>query len=93
MAKRRNNVIAEGAIGQVKFFRSSGGYGFIRVLKPENVDNDVFFHIDDYKADNIHKDFWVEFDAVKGNKGPKAQNMRRISQPLEHELVGTKFNY
>jgi cold shock CspA family protein len=81
------------AIGQVKFFKSSEGYGFINVLEPEDMEEDVFFHISNYKADVVYEDWWMEFDIVNSNQGKKAVNLKRVSQPPETELFGTNFNY
>ena len=93
MTRGRNSTSVEGAKGQVKFFKASQGYGFIQVFEPEKVNDDVFFHISDYKADSVHKDWWMEFDIERTNKGQKAINLRRVSQPPEHELTGSTFNY
>lgn len=93
MVTRNPSPISEGVIGQVKFFKPSEEYGFIKVFKPKNFGDDVFFHISDYKADQVYKDWWLKFDVVKTNRGMKAINMRRVSQPPEHELSGTSFNY
>lgn len=57
MSGRNSSPVAEDAIGQVKFFKSSKGYGFIKILEPEGFQDDVFFHISDYEADQVHKDW------------------------------------
>ena len=93
MGHRDSTPLAEAAIGQVKFFKASEGYGFIKVLEPEGLPNDIFFHISDYKADQAYKDWWFKFDVIDGNRGKKAIDLRRVSQPPEHELTGTSFNY
>lgn len=85
--------VIEDAIGQVKFFKSTEEYGFIKVFTPDKYKDDVYFHASEYKADNIDRDSWFEFDIIDGNSGKKAINMRRVSQPPEHELTGTSFNY
>ncbi len=54
---------------------------------------DVFFHISDYKADEIYKDWWVEFTIEASEKGKQAVNLRRVSQPPESKLFGTDFVY
>jgi len=89
----KSNKLVEGAIGQVKFFKPSEKYGFIQVFEPDHVDDDVFIHLSDYSSDHIHKSSWMEFDIIKTNRGLKAQNARKVSQPPEHELTGTSFNY
>ncbi|WP_049893899.1 cold-shock protein [Halogranum rubrum] len=93
MVKRSKNKSDIEAIGQVKFFKPSEGYGFIQVFEPDGVENDIFFHISDYKADAIYKDWWVKFDMKKTKKGLKGINLRRVSQPPESQLFGTSFNY
>lgn len=93
MANSSRNLEIEGGIGQVKFFKASEGYGFIKVFEPDHVKQDVFFHISDYKADIVGKDWWMKFDAVRGRKGLKATTLRRVRQPPEEELFGTSFNY
>jgi cold shock CspA family protein len=85
-------MIHEGAIGQVKFFKPSKGYGFIKIFEPKGL-NDAFFHISEYKADVIYKNWWMNSDIVRSSKGLKAINLRRVSQPPESELFGTDFNY
>jgi len=93
MNKHKDNTLVKGAIGQVKFFKPSEKYGFIQVLEPDHIDNDVFIHLSDHSSDAIHKKWWLEFNIEKTNRGLKAQNARRVSQPPEHELTGTSFNY
>lgn len=93
MGSHNSTPVVEDAIGQVKFFKPSEGFGFIKVFEPRELEKDVFFHISEYKADQISKDWWVEFDILENNRGNKAINLRRVSQPPEHELTGTSFNY
>lgn len=93
MTRSENNSIYEDAIGQVKFFKPSEGYGFLKIFDPEDMERDVFFHISGYAADSISKDSWMEFDIIESEEGLKAQDMRRVSQPPETELIGTSFNY
>ncbi|KAB1198544.1 MULTISPECIES: cold shock domain-containing protein [Haloferax] len=88
----RDDFTAKAAMGQVKFYKPSEGYGFLKVLEPEGTD-DVFFHISDYKTDNVHKGWWMQFDISKTRSGLKAVNMRRVSKPPESELFGKGFDY
>lgn len=92
MRRGGNSTVVEKAIGQVKFFKSSEDFGFIQVFDPD-LDDDVFFHISEYKADVVKKDWWMEFDIIESQKGYKAKNLRRVSQPSEDKLFGTNFNY
>ena len=89
---REPKRVIEDGIGQVKFFKGTEGYGFLKVFEPEGKP-DVFFHINDYDADVVHKDWWMEFDAIETRKGLKATRLRRVSQPSESDLFGTNFNY
>ena len=93
MPKSSGKFFHEDAIGQVKFFRRTDDYGFIKVFEPSNLDEDVFFHISATKADVVYKDWWMKFDILRTNKGLKAANLSRVSQPPETELFGTSFNY
>lgn len=93
MVRRGEETVEEGAVGQIKFFKSSRGYGFIQVLEPESIDEDVFLHVSDCKSSSVAKNWWMKFDIVEEDKGLRAVNLRRISQPPEHELFGTNFNY
>jgi CspA family cold shock protein len=93
MGSNRQKTIAENAVGQVKFFKELEGFGFIRIFDPDDTKEEVFFHISECKSDIVYKDWWLEFDIVSSEKGPRAKDVRRVSQPPEHELFGTNFNY
>ncbi|WP_336361601.1 cold shock domain-containing protein [Haladaptatus sp. ZSTT2] len=80
------------SMGQIKFYSHTKKYGFIKVFRPTGME-DVFFHISDYKADEIYKDWWVEFTIEASEKGKQAVNLRRVSQPPESKLFGTDFVY
>lgn len=67
------------AIGTVKWFNASKGYGFI---SPSNGGDDVFAHfsaivMDGYKT--LKEGQQVEFDIQQGPKGPQASNIRAVS--------------
>jgi CspA family cold shock protein len=68
------------AIGTVKWFNASKGYGFIR---PNDGGDDVFAHysaieMDGYKS--LKEGQQVEFDIQQGPKGPQASRIRAMSK-------------
>jgi CspA family cold shock protein len=63
-------------VGRVKWFNDSKGYGFIEQENGE----DVFVHYSAIKQDGfktLKQGDKVEFDIVKGPKGPQAANVRK----------------
>lgn len=58
--------------GEVKFFHDEKKYGFIET---EDMDDDVFFHINDLEIEEVEEGMEVEFDTEEGDKGPKAVNV------------------
>ncbi|MFX1340961.1 MAG: cold-shock protein [Promethearchaeota archaeon] len=63
--------------GTVKWFNNKKGYGFI---SPNDGSDDVFIHFSAIKADEgtfktVYEGDTVEFDVVKGEKGPQASNV------------------
>jgi CspA family cold shock protein len=66
------------AQGTVKWFNSDKGYGFIA---PDDGTPDVFVHHSAIKAGGfrgLQENQRVEFTAVRGAKGPQAQDVRAI---------------
>jgi CspA family cold shock protein len=63
------------AAGQVDFFKESGGYGFIET---DDADDDVFFHMEDVGGPDLEEGQEVEFDIVQADKGPRAENLKRL---------------
>ncbi|MCG3138920.1 MAG: putative cold shock protein A [Phycisphaerae bacterium] len=64
--------------GTVKWFNDAKGFGFI---KPTDGEQEVFVHHSDIVADgfrSLQENDRVEYDLVKGDKGPKAVNVRKI---------------
>ncbi|MDE7315371.1 MAG: cold-shock protein [Mucispirillum sp.] len=64
--------------GVVKWFNNSKGYGF---LTDEN-GADVFVHFSAIQSDGfktLEQGDNVEFDAIEGNKGLQAQNVKKVS--------------
>ncbi|MEO0294165.1 MAG: cold-shock protein [candidate division WOR-3 bacterium] len=64
------------AIGKVKWFSDRKGYGFITM---EN-SKDVFVHNSSLKDGlvTLSQGDKVEFELVESEKGPKAENVRKI---------------
>ena len=65
------------AKGNVKWFNESKGFGFIT---QEN-DTDVFAHYSAIKGNGfktLAEGDLVSFDVVKGDKGPKAENIVKL---------------
>ena len=63
--------------GSVKWFNDAKGYGF---LTPDGSATDVFVHFSAIEADgfkSLTDGDRVEFEVVKGQKGPQAANVRK----------------
>ena len=63
------------ATGKVVFFNDTGGYGFIET---DEADEDVFVHMDDIEGPDLEEGEELEFEIVESEKGPRAQNPRRV---------------
>ena len=66
------------ALGKVKWFNDSKGYGFIT---PDDGSKDVFVHhsavvMQGFKT--LAEGQAVEFEVVQGEKGPAAENVRPV---------------
>lgn len=65
------------ARGRVKWFNEQKGYGFIS----QEGGSDVFVHYSAIKGDgfkSLEEGQEVEFDVVKGPKGPQAANVVKV---------------
>lgn len=66
------------AIGTVKFFNTSKGFGFI---SPEDGSKDVFVHATALEASGLRSladGQRVEFDVQPDKRGPKAVNLKLV---------------
>ncbi|MDQ2732652.1 MAG: cold-shock protein [Armatimonadota bacterium] len=64
------------ALGTVKWFNDSKGYGFIT---PDDGSRDLFVHHSSVQMQGfrtLREGQAVEFDSVEGPKGPQAENVR-----------------
>ena len=64
--------------GTVKWFNETKGFGFIA---PEGGGEDCFVHQTAIRAEGfrtLHEGDRVEFDVVKGKKGPAAENVVKL---------------
>ena len=61
--------------GEVDFFNDTGGYGFI---ESDDVNDDVFFHMEDIDGPDLTEGQEVEFDVEYAEKGPRATNLTRL---------------
>lgn len=76
--------MAELEKGVVKWFNNSKGFGFIG---RENRQADVFVHYSAIAGDgyrSLNEGDKVEFEVVKGPKGPQAEKVRVISSGGSH---------
>jgi CspA family cold shock protein len=64
----------DSVLGEVDFFNDTGGYGFIQ---SEDVEKDVFFHMEDIDGPDLTEGEEVEFEVEHAEKGPRAIHVRR----------------
>ena len=66
--------------GRIKWFNPDKGYGFI--LR-DDADPDIFVHISAFRCgkENIQPGDAVEFEVESSQRGPRAANVRLITNP------------
>ena len=62
--------------GTIKFFIESKGYGFIT---DDESGQDYFVHVSGLK-DQVEQGDKVEFEVVEGDRGFKAQEVKKVSE-------------
>ena len=63
--------------GQVKWFNNSKGYGFVgRDGGPDVICHFSSIQVDGYKS--LEQGDEVEFDIIKGDKGPQTDHVRKL---------------
>ncbi len=66
------------AVGTVKWFNETKGYGFIT---PEGGGKDIFVHFSNIEGDGyktLQDNQRVEYEEREGRKGPEATNVRPL---------------
>ena len=67
------------AKGKIKRLMRERGFGFITAEDGR----EIFFHqseLQNTSFSDLQEEDQLEFDVVKGDKGPKAENVRKIGQ-------------
>lgn len=70
--------MSEKVTGVVKWFNATKGFGFVKV---DDQDTDVFIHYSAIQGEgylSLDEGDHVEFTIVQGQKGPQAQEVRKI---------------
>ena len=66
------------ATGTVKWFNAEKGFGFIT---PDDGSDDVFVHFSAIQSEgfkSLEENQKVEYGVAQGQKGPQAENVRRL---------------
>lgn len=63
--------------GTIRFYNEKEGYGFI---ERESPGADVFVHIRDVDSRPIAEHDRVEFDIVSSERGPRAENVTKLTE-------------
>ena len=79
-------------IGQVKWFNTKTGFGFITAREGEHVGNDIFTHFSSIRVNDSQYKYlvqgeYVEFDRVKSTTGPHEYKAADITGIKGGELM------
>jgi CspA family cold shock protein len=63
--------------GTIKFFNTEKGFGFIKT--DDDSESDIYVHMNDVEGSDLTEGERVEFETEIAQKGPRATNVKRLS--------------